>query len=364
MNSALSEILMGMSEGLLVVAGDGQIRFANSAAQRLVGLRRGGHIPPGQVHRSVEAMAAGKGGDPALITLKESASGALKAKVLPGLQLGEAIVLITESGREALVQRAFDNLLTVIGSDLRDPCQRLADALEHGPATGAGLAQQLASVKEVAELLSKLIDLGQLWGSEDFRAEDRIMLDVLLQEIWSEVSPLAVAKNVHVAIHGVTPDSAPVYGSQVWLKRALEECLREAIQAAPRNAKVEIEGRQVGERMMLVFRNAGLYAPSDSRHKSFLPGPAPGQPGRLTAQAVIGLNLCKRIIELHGGSLKEERDFDQLDFVIDLPTGAPYQTAHAELDLSQAQRYAEDIARLLSSRKKQRQTDAAKEQAP
>ncbi|MDK2122782.1 sensor histidine kinase [Parachitinimonas caeni] len=357
MNNTLKEILGGMSEGLVLVGFDGRVRYSNAAAERMTGLERPQPLPPGPLREAISRIAQSPNADAAEFVLRESSASVVKARCLPGMQMGEAVVLLTESRKEGLYRQALDNLMTVIGLDLREPCNQLAGSLNALIEDQPELAEQLEAVNKVSELLGKLADLGQLWGSDGFDSEDRIVLHEMLAEIWTELSPQAKQHGVRVSINGLNADSAPVYGSRVWLKRALEECLREAIASSAKGSNVEIEGRQIGQRIMLVFRNLGFYAPPEAGSRSFLPVPTVSAERR--AEAVIGLNLCKRIVELHGGALREECEFDQLDFVVELPTGAPVRSNNSELDLAQAKRYAADMSRLLARRNKAKDAPAA-----
>lgn len=65
----------------------------------------------------------------------------------------------------------------------------------------------------------------------------------------------------------------------------------------------------------------------------------------------IGLPLCKRIVELHGGQLKiQHREDDSTELTLQLPTGGS-RRENAKLDMQQAQRYAEDLAKLMARRR-------------
>jgi hypothetical protein len=56
-------------------------------------------------------------------------------------------------------------------------------------------------------------------------------------------------------------------------------------------------------------------------------------------------------MSLHGGQLREEEEDGMRNFLIDLPTGAPYRAEDAAMDAAQAQRYAADLATLMARRR-------------
>jgi hypothetical protein len=65
--------------------------------------------------------------------------------------------------------------------------------------------------------------------------------------------------------------------------------------------------------------------------------------------------LARYVVEQHGGSVRIEDEFDAVDFVIEIPAGAP-ATQDAQMSVEQAQRYAHDMAQLMARSAKRRAT--------
>jgi K+-sensing histidine kinase KdpD len=145
-----------------------------------------------------------------------------------------------------------------------------------------------------------------------------------------------------------------LYGSEEWLGRVLQECMESAVRSAPKGGTLEIEHRQMGPRAMIVFRDCGVFARvvAGAVHMGDNTKAADSAP-RAPAREDIGFRLCQHIVSLHGGQLREEDDDGIRNFLIDLPTGAPYNTDSSQLDIAQAQQYAKDLAALMArSRRK------------
>jgi hypothetical protein len=87
-------------------------------------------------------------------------------------------------------------------------------------------------------------------------------------------------------------------------------------------------------------------------------GAATRKSGPATARERIGFELCRRVLTLHGGMLREEVEDGLRHFLIDLPTGAPHQAETQQIDIAQAQRYASDLA-VLMARSRGPRPDAA-----
>ena len=81
-------------------------------------------------------------------------------------------------------------------------------------------------------------------------------------------------------------------------------------------------------------------------------GRADERVGAKLCVARLGLPLVKRIVALHGGNLRFGAvGDDTVQMLVEFPTGAPHRGG-ARLDIEQAQLYAQDLAKLLSRRKK------------
>lgn len=98
------------------------------------------------------------------------------------------------------------------------------------------MAQRLRALLGVVD---RLVDLASIWDCSALQATDRIELWPLLQHAWAGVEPLALQRAVRVRFRAQTEAGALaiLYGSEHWLGRVFEECLRPpcaAHAAAPR----------------------------------------------------------------------------------------------------------------------------------
>lgn len=355
MHASLAELLENLKPGLLWVQRDGLVRYANADACARTGLAAGRKLYDpdlaralaatvgGQVPRTVNAAAAGGGPAP------------LACRVLPGLARDDAFVLIDAGPADG---SSFDNLMQVIRSDLRDPLRQAAQAVmlaQQPDADRHALDALTDGVHDLLRALDKLVDLADLWGSGALRANDRIELWPLLQAVWAELEPVALQRQVKVRFrsHGEARELATLYGSEHWLRRMFLECLESAVAGSRPGTTLEIEHRQMGPRALLVFRGCSVFARrADDAGE---PEPAAGKPAaapRPGARDRIGFTLCQHIVALHGGQLREEEEDGLHDFLIDLPTGAPFHDDHTQLDIAQAQRYASDLAALMARARK------------
>ncbi|NDY91976.1 HAMP domain-containing histidine kinase [Ideonella livida] len=377
MNASLSELLENLRQGLLWVGKDGLVRHLNSQAGQLTGLAVGRRVFDPDLARTIAEVVSRQA--PKLVNSVGVAAVAgqapleLACRVIPGLTKDDAFVLIRGGEDDAEGGAAFDNLMMVIKEDLRDPLREaqlsLGVAVDQGDRVAmATLADRLESTLRT---LDKLVDLASIWGSEALLSTDRIELWPLLQKVWGEVEPLALDRGITARFRaqGGVQSLSTLYGSEMWLGRVFRECLESAVRGAPKGAQLEIEHRQMGPRALIIFRDCGVFArkPVDAVPMGAAPVAAaaarPGAPRpaatppaapapRRHAREEIGLKLCQHIIALHGGQLREEDEDGLRNFLIDLPTGAPFRTDTSQLDIAQAQQYAKDLAALMARSRK------------
>jgi signal transduction histidine kinase len=186
-----------------------------------------------------------------------------------------------------------------------------------------------------------------VFGESAIQREERILLPELLKKALAEVMKQAHDRNITVATEGLDAELPAVYGSAHWLSKALSEYLEQSIRSAQPGGLIELSVQAVGTRVMVRVRNKGLFVSNHERRSAFVPfgvgdSAQPDGPRR-----GIGLALSQRILEQHGGSVRIEDDFDGVDFVLEIPAGAPV-SQDAQLSVEQAQRYARDMSQLLA----------------
>lgn len=361
MHATLSELLENLKTGMLWLSRDGLVRFANSQAVAKTRMNTGSRVQDPTLLNAVNGTVIEQTARTVLISGQPAGPGEpvpeLRCKVLPGLSRDDAMVLVTDSADEHAAV-GFDNLMMVIRSDLRDPLQALAQALvvARNERDAHALDALCDEVDGVAHVLTKLIDLAAVWGSESLIGNDRIELWPLLQQAWSKVEPLALARNLKARFTAQGPKTqlAAIYGSEHWLLRVFVECLEAAVRAARPGSTLEIEHRQMGPRALIVLRDSGAFVAARGDSTPMNSGASRGASTaapRGTPRDLIGLKLCQQVIAQHGGQLREELDDGQRNFLIDLPTGAPFRNEASELDIAQAQVYARDLAALMARRR-------------
>lgn len=266
----------------------------------------------------------------------------------------------TEQDSPVAVQRlSLQQIMELIKGDLVPPIQQVL--AQPAPPEQTALAE---SVRHLNERLERLSDLVNVFGEDVLIGDERMLAPALVREIAQELAPLAQSKRVSFVIEGDREDLPPVYGSRRLMHRALHECLHNAVQHAREGVQtsesvaVGISFRAAGQHLLVNIHNIGvLSAAALTHHAAAIFRPATDKSGKAAAEPDrlrIGLPLTQRILQLHGGRLRIEQDAsNELDVMLELPTGAPLRNTQ-QLDLLQAQIYAEDLSKLMARTRQRR----------
>lgn len=252
---------------------------------------------------------------------------------------------------------SLQQIMELLRGDLLPPIQDVIHKAHavHPAETQLELKDSLTAL---TERLDRMVDLVDVFGEDVLITDERMLMVDLVRNTCQELAPSLRGKGVSFVFKGEKDDLPPVYGSQRMIRRALYECLHNAVVHARQSIDpteqvgVEIGFRASGHHLLVSISNMGaLSAAILNHHASTLFRPAlpdEANPAGTPPVMRIGLPLAQRILQLHGGRLRIEQDSTQeLTVMLELPTGAPRRNTH-HLDMLQAQIYAEDLSKLLA----------------
>jgi nitrogen fixation/metabolism regulation signal transduction histidine kinase len=211
----------------------------------------------------------------------------------------------------------------------------------------------------LGQRLMRLADLIEVFGNEVLETGDRIEPLELIREVCAELGPRAEKMGVRFDIVEPRETLPPVYGNRKLIGRAFHECLENALVHSRKEVSsgqllaVEIRFTLSGEHVLVAVRNRGASTLRIGGQDAPRPFVAP-PPGGSDSVPRLGLPLVQRIVSLHGANLRLSAvDEDTTQVLMEFPTGAPLR-GQEQLGITQAQRYAKDLAQLMSRRKKEK----------
>ena len=132
MHASLAELLENLRPGMLWVARDGVVRYANADAGMRTGLSIGHKLFDPELTRAVADAVDDKAPRVVKSVGKPAAPGSapreLNCRVIPGLARDDAYVLIS-NGPETEQGAGFDNLMQAIRTDVCDPLRKAQAAI-------------------------------------------------------------------------------------------------------------------------------------------------------------------------------------------------------------------------------------------
>ncbi|MCB1916315.1 MAG: hypothetical protein KDG52_11450 [Rhodocyclaceae bacterium] len=368
MNPLMQRLFHTVRDGLFIISRQGQVRFANEAALRLIPSQPGEPIKNNQIARMVGGATAGhiavphieriQLGDECLVADADT----IQAHLLASPVGTDFVVVLYNLTAEQFYSAAIENLAHLIDRECRAPMDQLDEALGELVASvedgdeqrriGSARGRVAALGQQLAEQLARLSALATLSHGHAICANDRIVVREWLAAECHRLRDLALERNVTL-LPLAGDDLPPLYGSERWLGRALREALDNALKYAPSRSEIAVKAVHLNGFVRLTVRNEGAGVMAPALRQRLMQPLYRGRNARERKEQGfgIGLPVARQIVELHGGRMNVEQQVEN-DFtcVIELPAGAR-ASADAQLDVEQAKRYARDLARLMERRK-------------
>lgn len=199
--------------------------------------------------------------------------------------------------------RARDQLLLDVSHELRSPVTRMKVALALLPddADKAGMDSDL---NEMETMIAELLELERLRSPNGLRREN-LNLVPLLQEVArcfdGRLPGVKVVANQNVILVNVDGDKI-----RTVLRNLLENAFKYSL---PDSHPVDLSAQQVDQTVIVRVRDDGVGIPEEQKSSVFEPffRVDPSR-SKKTGGYGLGLSICKRITEAHGGTLQAENN--------------------------------------------------------
>ncbi|MEB0216278.1 MULTISPECIES: sensor histidine kinase [unclassified Undibacterium] len=361
MNAQMKVFFDALSDGVAIANSDGVVDYVNEPGQIVFAAKVGQPFPDPRVVKGVRDLAAGFGKAPLSIPLPTqmgSPAGCI-AQLMPLPVANQYAIVTRVLAEKQFYEMTLKNFYEFIRIDLARPIKQFSEQLDFFVEEES--SEETHSLVEngrvISERLQRIEMLAELFGSSPLVDQERLMFDAMISNALNAESQQLSARGLEVFLDGLDAELPPVYGSSVWLTRALRELIANAARHASPKSRLEIVLRCTGTHVILSLRNHGHFANSGLlkkklfvpfnrvedyvREKKTVKTGAPGGPG-------LGLPICQQILHLHGGRMTvvEGEGDDIIEFNLELATGAPVQDTQV-LDAQQAQRYAHDMVALM-----------------
>lgn len=321
----LSAVVDSMREGVTVVDETGRAVLRNSAGDRILGVAGApvshdvrdsqrvftldGQLLEPDAHPWRRALETG---DPVQQELFVDPGDGSERRLLGVIALPLppteaapqlAVVLFRDITEDRAQREALETFAEVVAHDLKAPLGGILgwlEVLEEAPGEPAG-ERAMSGIGSAARAMEQLISSLLSFSLATHGSVELTPID--LGAVVKELCDLRI-----VGTNGVTPtfsigELPDVYGEPVLVRQLMDNLVGNACKYVPRGVppEVRISGRTAGEWVEVEISDNGIGVPVEERERifdAFHRGPATGYDGH-----GLGLAICKRIVERHGGEI-------------------------------------------------------------
>lgn len=223
---------------------------------------------------------------------------AARVPVVRNDEIGEVAEAFNEmAGRVGEMIEDRERLLGDVSHELRSPLSRMKVALEFMP-EGPKRDALDRDIREMEGLVVALLEREELRSRSAPIAATPVDLTALTAEV------VETFKGREPRIELISNGAVPVNGDANWLELLVKNLLDNAVKfSRPGASPVQVEIRSDDDGILFTIRDDGIGVPTDDTEKLFEPfvklDPARGHESGYG----LGLNLCQRIVHLHGGTI-------------------------------------------------------------
>ena len=375
MAGSIQQLFDSLAEGLGVLSEAGTVRFANAAFTHAMGVSLGQQIDNVLIEQAIRECVGGYRKLPVRLTLLPALPTPFCRELqvtLMASPFGTGYALVVRNPTmEGRYETVVANLAELLGGAVDEPLSAMQaelagfDAIlreDPGfPVPAAvdslhGAMDRMRSEGEIcAGRLRHLAAFASSFAHAPIVDNERIDMLQFRAALIERFRPLQKRYRVATKCVGFDAVLPVVYGSMAWLVEALAGYLEYSLQGAAVVIDCEIRLRGFGNFVLINVESGSSYVPPHERNTAFSPfvGAVRRTTGGAGQQADVlglGLPLCKRIVDLHGGHVRMNQDGGQqaFHFEIELPCGdAAGSRQSGQQGLEQARRYAEDMASMM-----------------
>ncbi|MBN2432452.1 MAG: HAMP domain-containing protein [Acidobacteria bacterium] len=217
------------------------------------------------------------------------------------------------AARLAALRELQQRLFRDISHELRSPLARLGVALElvrkrTPPEAETAVGRIEREMGRIDDLVSRLLDLAALESDGEAVIRQRTDFRTLVTAVTTDAAFEATARAARVVLDAPGEDPLPVWGSAEFLRRAVENVVRNAVRFTPAGTCVELSlhpaelNRQPAVRLRV--RDHGPGVPEAELSDIFLPFyRVSAARERTTGGSGIGLAITERTVRLHQGEI-------------------------------------------------------------
>ncbi len=219
------------------------------------------------------------------------------------------------SDAELAAERAKSAFLANVSHELRTPLNSIigfSEMLEDGlpgplnEKQARYIANVLTSARHLLRVIGEILDLSKLSAGRMELVRDAGDLGAAVRRVAGACQPMADKKRIAIAVADTTDDLSAFVDEQR-IDQILYNLLSNAVKFTPEGGRVEVAARRAEKDVVVRVRDTGIGIEAADIDRIFLEFvQADSSHSRSQQGTGLGLAVTKRLVELHGGSIRVE----------------------------------------------------------
>ena len=236
------------------------------------------------------------------------------------------------------LDRLKSNFIAVASHELRTPLTSIIASLYllENLTNEAADPKQLSLIdilhrnaQRLLALVNDLLDLARLDSHTQHLTVENVSVSALVQAVRESILPAAEKK--HISVESQIDEDLRFDLDREKFEQVLLNLVSNAIKFTPEDGAVTVTAKKEKGILQVDVRDTGIGIPDDSRAKIFdtfyQVEDAPERTARGTG---LGLPICRKIVELHGGSISLESQLGEgTVFTVTVPPATGISNGHA-----------------------------------
>lgn len=365
MHISMQNLFNELNDGVMVFTTDGSLVFMNESVRRWV-------LLPHQIENATEyiwtkvkeAMESGVAGPlTVVLDLRRGADGRWPVHfddigiLVPSPRPTEVVLLLRPANVTESIARTTRGMKELLEGELDLCLSGILDAMERAETheerssseatTSARLKYEIsARISAARTLLTEFEGALKLSLAAPLIDSERVHVDSLLERVAGDMCSHLSARELQITVNYRDEVLAPVYGSSLWLEKALKALLEHMRPPERSNTNLNVEMKQLNNHIQLTMKHSNVACREKMSSSRFPRRESVSRPSSSQSGVELSLVFARKVIEAHGGKLKVFQDLDGFSEIhVQLPTGRP-PSDDAALQL-QLECYAKDLNYML-----------------
>ncbi|WP_212646205.1 ATP-binding protein [Delftia sp. PE138] len=201
-----------------------------------------------------------------------------------------------------------DIFLATLAHELRNPLAPISAGLhllaknEHTPKQARVFEMMSRQTKNMTRLVDELLDVMRINRGLIVIKPEIVDIKDILQSAYETCKP-EIEKNQHTFSFRMDETFMPVYGDNVRLTQVFSNIINNACKFTPKGGNISVDAKVIRTEIIIQISDTGIGLEENNFHNIFELFSQVADPGCSTGGLGIGLNLARRLVEKHNGSI-------------------------------------------------------------